>query len=123
MQSAVTLGSCRRDSSSSETKDEGALSRGSGGQMPHFLSDLAPLARSQPVVKCSGKLVHGKKGGGRARMTFCGAWAAFPQPALSPHPSPRSPNLPAQSEGCGVAVAPAAVRLGSRAFRFCSPAS
>lgn len=123
MQSAVMLGSCRCDSSSSETKDEGVLSRGSGGQMPHFLSDLAPLARSQPVVKCSGKLVRGKREGEELGWHFAAhGLLSHSQPSpqtLLPSLLIFQPSLRAAV----VAVAPAAVRLGSRAFQFCSPAS
>lgn len=113
MQSSVMLASCRCDSSSSEIKDKEALSRGNCCPLTCFLSDLASLAWSQPLLKCSGKLVCVRREGRSARMTFCSARAsfdcqlsAFPQTAVSPNPSPQSP---AQSEGCGVAVAAAAV--------------
>lgn len=48
------VGSYTYDSSASETKDNRDLSRGRGCQMPCFLSELAPLACSQPLVKCLG---------------------------------------------------------------------
>lgn len=59
---------------------------------PCFLSDLAPLAWSQPLLEGSGKLLcGGREGGRRARMTFCSACAASsPLPADSALPKPCS---------------------------------
>lgn len=107
------------------------LSIGRGCWMPCFLFELSPLAWSQPLVKSAGKMVcRRREGGRRARMTFCSACArsdcqlsAFPQAAFSPNPSLLSPNPSTQSEGCGVSVAPAAAKLGSRVFPSPSSAS
>lgn len=82
---------CRCDGSFSGMKDKGILSRGSGCQMPSFLSDLTPLAWPQPHVKCSGRqYVEGRREKSFVvKSTFCSACAclgfqisAFPKTAL-----------------------------------------
>lgn len=94
--------------------------------MPCFLSDLAALALSQTLMKCSGKLVCERREGEELGWCFTvhvltpiASFDCFPTDSTLP----QSPNPPALSEGCGVAKAPAVARLGSQEFPSHLPTS
>lgn len=97
---------CRWDDSSSGMKYKGILSRGSGCQMPCFLSDLTHLAWPQPHVKYCGRWnVEGKreKSYDDILQRMCLLWfpaLCFPTDRALPNPFSPVPSIPFSGLWC-----------------------